>query len=188
VIRRISTAIIHPAFAVGSRQQRMIVYLPTNLNIFWWFFERTIDWIQGWSKDLETHRPKLPGSPANQNNVEHQRRKIRFIKYHILTSRHCTDNIKVFTFDILISRYCNTILYSISNKRIHIACTKRVVIVLEYRTRYRRVFFDIDAISSIQRGFFFWSVLNIVPDIVYDIVYEIWSLVPKQEQVFHVDW
>jgi hypothetical protein len=97
----------------------------TNLNIFWWCFERTIDWIQSWSKDLDTHRPKLPGSPADQNNVEHQRRKIRFIKYHILTSRHCTDNIKFFTFDIPTSRYCNTILYSISNKT-SISNTNRV--------------------------------------------------------------
>ncbi len=36
-----------------------------------------------------------------------------------------------------------------------------------------------------QKGSF-WSVLNIVPDIDYDIVYDKWFLVPKQEQVFHV--
>ncbi len=55
-------------------------------------------------------------------------------------------DIKVFTFDVLISRYCNTILYLISNKNFDIEyiltiieCTKSVEI--EYRTRYRRVFF-----------------------------------------------
>jgi hypothetical protein len=134
-------------------------------------FERRIDWLQVWSEDLDTHRWKLPGSPADQNNVEHQRSKIKFIKYQcnrrqlnssrkglqdshprvqtvqagrgpggwtrrralgcqssvagvpsrprygmsyqistkslILISQHCTDimyDIKVFTFDILISR------------------------------------------------------------------------------------
>ncbi len=55
--------------------------------------------------------------------------------------RHCTDimyDIKIFTFDIVIFLYCNTILYSISNK-----------------------IFDIAYISSVQRPLKF----NIVPDI-----------------------
>ena len=34
------------------------------------------------AKFLDAHRRKLPGSPADQNNVEHQRSgKIRFVKY-----------------------------------------------------------------------------------------------------------
>jgi hypothetical protein len=48
--------------------------------------------------------------------------------------------------------------------RIHIECTTRVEI--EYFTRYRRFFFDIDTKS---RGFFY-SVLNMVPDIIIIII------------------
>jgi hypothetical protein len=47
-------------------------------------------------------------------------------------------DIKVFTFDILISRYCNTISYQISNQ-----------------------IFDMEYISSLQRR----SILKIVPEI-----------------------
>jgi hypothetical protein len=47
--------------------------------------------------------------------------------------------------------------------RIHIECTKSVEI--EYRTRYRRFSFDIETTPSVQRASF-WSVFNIVPDIV----------------------
>jgi hypothetical protein len=32
------------------------------------------DWLQVWSEDLDTHRRKLPGSPA-----DHQRRKLIFV-------------------------------------------------------------------------------------------------------------
>ncbi len=49
---------------------------------------------------------------------------------------------------------------------IHIKCTKSVEI--EYRTQYRSFSFDIETISSVQRASF-WSVVNIVPDIVPDI-------------------
>ncbi len=38
-------------------------------------------WEPSISNDLEAHRRKLPGSPADQNNVEHQRGKISFVKY-----------------------------------------------------------------------------------------------------------
>ncbi len=51
-------------------------------NTLWSFFERRIDWRLVWtlwSEDLDAHQRnlnlplKLPGSPADQNNVEHQR-------------------------------------------------------------------------------------------------------------------
>ncbi len=70
-------------------------------------------------------------------------------------------------YDIAI-RYSNRI-----KLRYRIEChgTTRVEIELECRTRYRRFFFDIESISSVRRCFVwsFWSVLNIVPDIIYDI-------------------
>jgi hypothetical protein len=62
-------------------------------------------------------------------------------KRRIFKSRYWTDilyDIKVFTFNILISRYCNTILYSISNKN-----------------------FDIVPIKGVQRP---WN-FDIIPDI-----------------------
>jgi hypothetical protein len=33
------------------------------------------DWLQVWIEDLDMHQKKLPGSPAAQNNAEHQRRR-----------------------------------------------------------------------------------------------------------------
>jgi hypothetical protein len=83
-------------------------------------------------------------------------------RYHV---RHQSFNLRypfipILLYDILPDiesklRYC-----------IHINCTKNVEI--EYRTRYRRFLFDIDTLSSVQRASV-WSVLNIVPDIVYYI-------------------
>jgi hypothetical protein len=52
----------------------MIGMIGFNKYLLVILFERRIDWIQGWSEDLDTDRPKLPGSPADQNNVEHQRK------------------------------------------------------------------------------------------------------------------
>jgi hypothetical protein len=53
--------------------------------------------------------------------------------------------------------------------RIHIECTKTVEIEYLTQSWYRRVFFNINTISSVQR-LSFWCVLNtIVPDTVHDI-------------------
>jgi hypothetical protein len=32
-------------------------------------FERKMDWRQVWNEDVDTHRQKLPWSPADQNNI-----------------------------------------------------------------------------------------------------------------------
>jgi hypothetical protein len=87
-------------------------------------------------------------------------------------------DIKGFAFDILIIGLYPVIAirygYDIeSNLRYLINIKRTKSVEIEYRARYRRVFNDIDAISesSVQRASF-WSVLNIVPDIVtigYDI-------------------
>ncbi len=84
------------------------------------------------------------------------------------------NDIKVFTFNVLISRYCNTILYPISNQNIdleyissvHRGSKSNIVPI------YRRFFFDIE-VKNGQRGSF-WSVIDIVivSDTVYDIVYD----------------
>jgi hypothetical protein len=51
---------------------------------------------------------------------------------------------------------------------IYIECPSPGTVEIEYRTRYPRSFFDIDAISNVQ-GLSFWSFLNVVREIVYDI-------------------
>jgi hypothetical protein len=42
-------------------------------------FERKTDWRQGWNEDLDTHRRKLPWSPADQINVEEHQRKKKYL-------------------------------------------------------------------------------------------------------------
>jgi hypothetical protein len=62
---------------------------------------------------------------------------------------------------------------------IYIECTKSVEI--EYHTPYRFLF-DIETISSVQRASF-WSVLNIVPDIVPDIDAQAGASVPRPPSI-----
>ncbi len=47
------------------------------------------DWRQVWSEDLDAHRRKLPRSPADQNNVEHQQRKLSFENMNESVKKHC---------------------------------------------------------------------------------------------------
>ncbi len=57
-----------------------------------WFFKTRIDWRQVWNDDLDAHQWKLPGSPADQNNVEYQRRKISFSNINEeKQSKQCCD-------------------------------------------------------------------------------------------------
>ena len=73
--------------------------------------------------------------------------------------------------DIVI-RFCTR--YRIKLRyRIHIACTKRVVIVLEYRTRYRRFLFDIDTIEYTKRIFLECPQYRTR----YRIRYRIWNII-----------
>ncbi len=83
VIRRISR-IIHPVFAVGSPQHRMIVCFLCYDRYDWF---QQIPFGDFSRKEFTCSKVGvkiwiwMPGSPADQNNIEHQRRKIRFIKY-----------------------------------------------------------------------------------------------------------
>ena len=49
--------------------------------------ETRIDWRQVWNDNLDTHRRKLPGSPADQNNVEVQLNINEVVKQ----SKQCCD-------------------------------------------------------------------------------------------------
>ncbi len=49
--------------------------------------ETRIDWRQVWNDDLNAHRRKLPGSPADQNNVEVQSNINEVVKQ----SKQCCD-------------------------------------------------------------------------------------------------
>ena len=49
--------------------------------------ETIIDWRQVWNDDLDSHRRKLPGSPADQNNVEVQSNINEVVKQ----SKQCCD-------------------------------------------------------------------------------------------------
>jgi hypothetical protein len=76
-------------------------------------------------------------------------------------------DIKVFASDILISRYCNMILYPISNKIFDIESIYNVKGLSKLNIVHDIKGFS-DAISNVQ-GLSFWSVLNIVPGLVYYI-------------------
>ncbi len=49
--------------------------------------ETRIDWRQVWNDNLDAHRRKLPGSPADQNNVEVQSNINEVVKQ----SKQCCD-------------------------------------------------------------------------------------------------
>ena len=106
--------------------------------------------------------PVQPAAPGMANRIRYwQKPSISKRNFNITIYRHCTYimyDIKGFAFDILISQYFSTISHPKSKK-----------------LRYRMA----------KEGLFF-SVLNIVPDIEYNIDAYIWFLFPKQDQVFLV--